>query len=233
MNNTDLMQLRRMLRSAACAHTAGRSLTIDLALLGEKFDPAYLVNRSPIEMWAQAFWDSWVPRGRFVAVWHAACMGVKEGKGSPWSKVRGPGGAVLATMKRIGWEPVAMEFLAQDYPTKIMTHRGPVDLLEFCPKSLGDLVDEATQAWLWKREAQINPKWEQLKHGACIEPLVALVKAKDSYEWGWLEKGMLLLSCMQEQLIKAATGAEQGTAAPPRRIQPCLFRWILTNSARK
>ena len=49
-----------------------------------------------------------------------------------------------------------MESLKQAYPTKIRTHKGAMDLVEFCPKSLGDLDNEATEKWLWAKKLSVD-----------------------------------------------------------------------------
>ena len=63
--------------------------------------------------------------------------------------------------------------------------------MQLCPKSVGDLMDEATEAWLWRLEAKINPNLKGISGGVQMEPIWDLVNRKSAPEWGWLEKGML------------------------------------------
>ena len=78
---------------------------MDLALLNDQLDPVYIVNREPIVSWCKGIWDFRVPRLWMVRAWMAATKRLVGAK-NPWSVVHGPAGAVLATLKRIGWEPV-------------------------------------------------------------------------------------------------------------------------------
>ena len=62
VNDRDLKSLRVTTRKGLVDNLAGRSLTVDLMILGDKIDPSYLCNRAPIVMWLTALWNSWIPR---------------------------------------------------------------------------------------------------------------------------------------------------------------------------
>ena len=123
-------------------------------------------------------------------------------------QLEGPGGACLATLRRIGWDVAKMSTTEGVVPHKWVTHHGVVDLLDLCPKSVGDLIDEATQRWLWSCEAKHNPNLGYLEKGCFFDPLFELLHYKNKAEWGGAEKGQLG-SCLangiwpQERLFKA------------------------------
>lgn len=119
-----LRRLRSAARSACYTHAAGRSLTVDLALCGDKFDPAYKCNREPIVAWMRGMWDSLVHRTRLVRAFNAAIR-AQNGVKNKWKTVRGPAGAALATMHRRGW--------SADSAHKVRTHRGEFHILSNSP----------------------------------------------------------------------------------------------------
>ena len=164
--------------------TAGRDLTVDLALLGPDVDPAYLCNREPILMWLRCCWDHVVP-----VQWTAIAFDMAKQEvwpaSNPWSKVRGPAGAVVATLKRIGWEPTSV--------TKWTDETGTViDLLKNSPLSIAKLIDRATKTSLWTEVAARHPSLRSLASGPLLEPLWKLmqVKGRDS-QWNHALAGQL------------------------------------------
>ena len=179
-----LLQLRRHVRNATVPRTAGRDLTVDLALLGRDVDPAYVCNREPILMWLRCCWDRVVP-----VEWTAIAFDMAKqevwGASNPWSKVRGPAGAVIATLKRIGWQPTTV--------TRWTDETGKeVDILANSPLSIAKLVDRATKIALWTEVAAKHPSLRALASGPLLEPLWKLMhnKGKDP-QWNQALAGQL------------------------------------------
>jgi len=164
---SQLLKMRRLARQGGSLRSAGRNLTLDLLMVGPKHDPAYKANRDPIIAWHKALWDQRIPRP-----WQAVAFSyaIKLPRKRTWSHVRGPSGAVVATLRRIGWEPRSVN--------RWVTHRGPINLLEVCPASLSKLVDEATTAWLFRDLALSTPGLDFLANGCCVEALHGLLKPK-------------------------------------------------------
>ena len=207
----DLRALRRAVRRASCKHVAGRSLTADLACLGNKVDPAFVANRAPIEMWCKGFWDCRIPRFWICRGFTKAMSEVFKAK-HPWRHVKGPAGAVCATLRRIGWKPLNAP-LGAETVVKWHTHRGIIDVSKVCPKSVGDLVDEATELNLWRQEALLNPKKDYLgAKGAFMEPITKLLR-QDGPDWTAAHRGQLKSLVAngqwpQERLCRAGLGED-------------------------
>jgi hypothetical protein len=179
ISDGDLRSLRVTARKGVVDNLAGRSLTVDLMLFGDRFDPAYVCNRAPIVMWLTALWNAWIPRSALLRSMVTAIRVVQDAE-RPWLLVDGPSAAVIATFKRIGWFAIS--------PIVWRTHRGDVisiDLL--CPRSVGVLVDDATSVSLWKT----NTISDELCGGVCATPLVRLLRAPEGADWNREHKGHL------------------------------------------
>ena len=92
-----------------------RSLTIDLMLLGDEFNPVFKATLDPMLRWLASEWNALYPVEDMHFVLQRAAdrlRGVKR----PWAHVSGPASAFVATLGRIGWSVVS--------PTVFRTHRG-------------------------------------------------------------------------------------------------------------
>ena len=130
----------------------------------------------------QHYGSNGCPEKGFVAVWQQAMENYNSAR--PWAGVAGPGGGVLATIKRIGGEAAEMDTCDAVLPHKWVTHHGVVDLLNLCPESVGDIADEATEKWLWVCEAKGNPNLAHLDKGCFFDPLFELLHCKNTKDWG-------------------------------------------------
>ncbi|CAE8708612.1 unnamed protein product, partial [Polarella glacialis] len=100
--NKELQHIRRLVRSAAALRVHGRSLTLALMLDGNpQLDPAFIANRAPLQQWASTIWSKSVP---IVNLQVAFDQALRNAGAAPWRQVRGPAGAVVATLQRIGWQ---------------------------------------------------------------------------------------------------------------------------------
>ena len=112
--DVQLQRLRTCAGVATRSTAAGRSLTLDLALansdgLGsstkdtDTSDPFIAANVGPILVLGQAVWNGTVPIAQFqITLWGEAER-LRSAK-MPWKQVRGPTGAFLATLARLGWK---------------------------------------------------------------------------------------------------------------------------------
>ena len=77
-----IARLRKAVHNSMFKHTAGRSATVDLALLSKtagaaSLDPAVKATADPIYMLHSALWEGWVPRAwllRTLCTAHASAL---------------------------------------------------------------------------------------------------------------------------------------------------------------
>ena len=141
-----LGEVRRLVRSTYQLKTAGRSLTLDLAL-EPGADPAYRCHTEPIFFFCVAVWDSWLPR-HILARAVGAAIETSGNVASVWSNVFGAASALVATVQRIGWRLVS--------PFLWETHRGNLSILEVPPRTVGALAAEAVALWTWSGFVERN-----------------------------------------------------------------------------
>ena len=119
--------------------------------------------------WAEGWHDAGDPakkklptRSMMTRSFVKACA-KQAGHARPWTTVRGPAGAVVATLRRILWKA--------ECPSLWVTDRGEaVNLDEVSPLTLKKLVDDATERYvdsLWAREVG-DPT---LKAGVWTKPI--------------------------------------------------------------
>ena len=93
----------------------------------------------------------------------------------PWAAVRGPAGAVVATLRRIDWPARSSRVWVTDQGVVM-------DFLHTSPSSLTVLVDRATERWLhlrWARAAGAP----HLAGTLFLEPLRALIRRAPRLGW--------------------------------------------------
>ena len=94
----------KKVRGFACAvkgEMRGRSTFARLELA--RFDPGAACAISPIVEWARAIWDSTAKCEDLRVVWQRAHTLIASSP-TPFRHVAGPGGAMLASCRRIGWK---------------------------------------------------------------------------------------------------------------------------------
>ena len=142
-----LLAQRRAAASVLQPTAAG---DLDLALMiaddgGAAADPAHIAFSGPICGWAAAVWDHWFPHevlDRLLAAGrrHLHCAA------RPWSRVRGPVTAFIATTADLGWQIQSATALADDQGLA-------VDLRFDPPGLIRQLVVASVYRWRWKRVA--------------------------------------------------------------------------------
>ena len=94
----------KLVRSFSCnaiGEMRGKSTFARIALAGH--DAGGLMAIDPIIQWAKAVWDELVARDDMGFSWKVAMRDVATAQ-RPFSAVRGPAGAMVASARRIGWE---------------------------------------------------------------------------------------------------------------------------------
>ena len=114
-----LKRCRQIARSSCVSRTAGRSLSLDLALEPSRTDPAQLVFTRPIHVWSVALHDGWAPAGYLHRSLLEAVKTLSRVK-NIWQAVRGPATALVATLNSLG--------LSVLDPVRWLTHRGEVNV---------------------------------------------------------------------------------------------------------
>ena len=108
VSNTMLREQRRAAAHAAAPASGPCGQDIVLALMVAdgsargKADPAFAARSSPIGMWAQAVWHSWLPIRCLDRLARTAVNKLAEAK-RPWVRVIGPATAMTASAQRLGW----------------------------------------------------------------------------------------------------------------------------------
>ncbi len=112
----------RRIRAGVCRVRAGASsTTAKLALGGRRYseaDPGVLRANPPLIALAACWWDEPTKRAAHPPTWRLAKKEVEENEsGSVWRRIRGPVGAAMAHLRRIGasWtKPFVVNFLGTD-----------------------------------------------------------------------------------------------------------------------
>ena len=201
-----LRQMRAAARACLTDRTAGKSLTLDLALRDGRPDPAYLLMRAPLVQWARAVGLRSVPPGWLHRTWHEA-QRAAGGTLSAWSVVRGPAGAVVASLGRLGWTALTA--------TMWVTPHGPLDLEVHSPALVALLADRSAEAVL-AQEVAASEGCPELSGGVCLGPIRALVCGPRS-PFSACERGALRSVVVNGQWPQARLqrAGLAGLAAPP------------------
>ncbi|CAK0909131.1 unnamed protein product, partial [Prorocentrum cordatum] len=103
MADSKLTELRKNVAAAMEGNNKGRSTA--LTLLSDRADPGILANSGPIIAWATAWQEALEDdqlAARLQSAWRTWVMKIYKCK-APWLTVRGPAGAFVATVRRLGW----------------------------------------------------------------------------------------------------------------------------------
>ena len=143
-------------------------LTLVLAdgSMGGKADPAFAAHEAPITKWAEAVWESWLPRADLAKL-AAAAVEALAGRPSPWAMVRGPAGAFVASAQRLGWRVQSS--------TEVYTDLGQViDFTRDSPAMAQRFVQQSVWRWRWRRVEARHPHLVQGAGGHGLSTLQAL-----------------------------------------------------------
>ena len=185
-----LQGLRRGVARLAFSDSKLRSAGLAFLLHGpRRLDPALEVHRAPIMAWAKTVWEGAMTLADMNSAVDWAAARANHSR-RPWLTVVSPAGALVLTLRRIGWAVLsAVEWLDD--------RRRLVRLNEVCPRSLLKLVDAAVVRWTWRTLANDHPEMELLDNGADLGSLQKLLGIKGSCQaqqpsdWGCLHAACL------------------------------------------
>lgn len=95
-------------------------------------------------------------------------VGGSGGCQAPWNRVRGPAGAMILSLRRIGWEVPHARCFRDDLGRSI-------DLLEYSPSDVGSMVHQGVQRWLWRLVA-LECGRPELSEGVALPPISSILR---------------------------------------------------------
>ena len=179
-----LLQQRRSAAAAAAPSNGICGQSLDLALIvadesiGGKADPAYAAHVGPIFEWAQAVWEQWIPLPALMRLVASSKLRLDRAV-RPWSVVRGPAAAVVATATRLGWTVHDARRFTTDTGREL-------DLAIDPPVVVARECEAAVRRWRWRSVEQDFPSLDSggAGRGAFFGPVMALLRPKsESPEW--------------------------------------------------
>ena len=121
-----------------------------------------------------------------------------------WALVRGPGAALVATARRIGWTVVSAVLLLDDRGKEVHLERDS-------PAYVKLLVDEAVRRWRWRRIEDKHPVLKQGGggFGAHFIPIYRLINTRRSSDKWNPRTYWVTLLCHSQQAVDAAKTCER------------------------
>ncbi|CAK0853963.1 unnamed protein product [Prorocentrum cordatum] len=172
--NSTLTTLRQSVATSFRGNTMGRSTP--LTLLAQGADPATRANTEPLLNWAMAWHEVANQDGlqeELQSAWKKWVIRVGTSR-APWQQVRGPAGAFIVTVQRLGWRTLAAH--------SITIGDEHLDLRTLPLRHLGQLISTATEDGLKSDWLRIHGE----KHGLdslFVEPVAALLRMPPSKKW--------------------------------------------------
>ena len=199
-----LQAIRREVAAAAGYARGRRSITLCFLLDGSdqrNGDPMFQLTWGPLQEWATALWDGSIPIRVLEQVLRNAAHAL-VGRTRPWARVHGPAGALLLTLRRIGWELSSARTAVDDQGHVI-------DMLRTAPHELGVLVARAVGRWQHRIVAQELGE-QALSAGLRLHPLRRLIrKTPSARERGAIFSTVSGGQCPQARLAQAKLHAER------------------------
>ncbi len=195
-----LVRQRRAAAAAVAPSSGACGQSVDLALLladesaTGKADPAYAAHAGPIGEWAQAVWNRWMPIRALQRLVTSAHRRIARAS-RPWSVVRGPGAAVVATAARLGWTVRDTRCLVMDDGRELQLDVDP-------PIVVARECEAAVRRWRWRSIEQAVPSLDSggAGHGANFGPVRALLRpAPDTPQWTAEFRGALRSAVLGRQ----------------------------------
>jgi len=183
--------LYRQRSAVAAASVPNGSGELDLLLIVAdgsmrgKADPAFAAHEAPIGKWAEAVWESWLPRPALDKLAGSAVQALSN-RTSPWAAVKGPARAFVASAWRLGWVIHSYTVVSSDLGQRVDFTRDP-------PAMVMRFVQQSVWRWRWRRVEARHPHLIQGLggHGAFVQPIFKLLNDRGSEAWGAAEKGAL------------------------------------------
>ena len=106
MAPSHLEAARRAIAKAVAPAAGGKSSQVVLYVADGAcgtLDPAFDANVLPLQMWALAHWQTWVPLQQLNAAMQQALADHPLDQPTAWRRVAGPVAALVASLRRLGW----------------------------------------------------------------------------------------------------------------------------------
>ena len=172
------MALAELKEIRSAYHTAmsspDKSSTV-LFALSSVVDPAIDAHADVAYAWSQAWFSEWLPR-KMISETFAAALDNFNPK-STWRSLLGLAEVTLASIKRIGWEPLSAD-----------RWRAPsgldISLTDVAPRSVKQLISFDAEAWAWKEASDKHQHLKSLTRVPFLAPVRRLL-TKTCQEKQW------------------------------------------------
>ena len=169
-----LLQQQRRAAAAAAAPSngcCGQSLNLALIVADEsphgKADPAFAAHLGPVGEWAQAVWESWMPMPALQRLISSAQRRLTSAA-RPWSVVRGPGSAVVATAWRLGWDvPDARRMVTDTWRELLLDIDPSIAVARECEAAVSSLEMASGRAGC--AQPRLSRKRSRCKRRSCLQ----------------------------------------------------------------
>ncbi|CAK0844830.1 unnamed protein product [Prorocentrum cordatum] len=182
----ELDVLRSQAAAALDAKTSGKSRTLALALAPQaNYDPIWRATLEPIKAFSSVLWAARVPCHVLEHGLEAARLAL-SGKDQMWPQVRGPLGALFATLARVGI--VVVEPLVWKLPDGL-----ELKLKYICPRVLLHCCAHAVRHWV-NLQISEHLQMPEFRTGFWDGPLKHLLSAKGNLTWqqrGYLRSAII------------------------------------------
>jgi hypothetical protein len=148
------------------SHQGTKSTTLRLAMYG--CEVWHECTAAPIDAWATAVWDGSVSAETLQRAWKRQQMVV--GTRPRQSAVRGPAGACIQSMHRLGWKWPSYRCIVSREGLQM-----PLD--EVCPRDVRAMAELDSDAALWAAWTS-RPEYASLAPRPLVEPIVNFFRSK-------------------------------------------------------
>ena len=73
-----------------------------------------MAHANPLQYWALAVWDKWFPFDVLAHTFRAAATKIEARASDPWGIVCGPTTALIASVRRLGWNMSQPDMVVTD-----------------------------------------------------------------------------------------------------------------------
>ena len=131
-------------------------------------DPAFPAHMDVVHHWAQAVWNTWLPRQDLQTSIDFARKRISNAQ-RPWAVVHGPAAALICTLQRVGWTVTDATHLTTDEGKQL-------DLTLDPPVVVNRAMEASVRRWRWKNFHEAHPS---MNNTPCnFDPILKLLTSK-------------------------------------------------------